>query len=273
MTFILFLNCCILKSILLTKCWPCRSLTAFDSNSIYPSNILKEIRVKNVNKILIGTLNIYSVSSKFEKLKNVIGNYLDIIVLQETKLDPSFPTHQFLINGYKQPYRLDRNRWGGGVMIYIREDIPSRKLNRHNFTKNVEGLFIEVNLRKMKFLLFGIYHSTHPEYGLSDTEYFEQIGLALDVYSNYAKFLLAGDFNMEVEEDTLKEFLFEYNAKSLVKEKTCFKSIDNPSCIDLFLTNSQQSFQNTTTVATGLSDFHNMVITVMKTSFLRLSLR
>ena len=31
---------------------------------------------------------------------------------------------------------------------YIREDIPNRELQKHNFTKTVEGLFIEVNLRK-----------------------------------------------------------------------------------------------------------------------------
>ena len=55
--------------------------------------------------------------------------------------------------------------------------------------------------------------------------------------------------------------------KNLVKEPTCFKSIDNPSCIDLFITNSYLSFQNTTTVATGLSDFHKMTVTVLKTTF------
>ena len=73
--------------------------------------------------------------------------------------------------------------------------------------------------------------------------FFEQIGLALDVYSNYEKFLSAGDFNVQEEDDSLKEFLDEFNAKNLVKDKTCFKSLDNPSCIDLFITNSYQSFQ------------------------------
>ena len=68
------------------------------------------------------------------------------------------------------------------------------------------------------------------------------------------------------EESCLNHFLFEYNAKHLVKEMTCFKSIDNHSCFDLFLTNSYQNFQNTTTVATGLSDFHKMAVTVMKTT-------
>ena len=97
--------------------------------------------------------------------------------------------------------------------------------------------------------------------------FFEQIGLALDVYSNYEKFLLAGDFNVQEEDDSLQEFLAEFNAEKLVKDKTCFKSLDNPSCIDLFITNSYQSFQKTTTVCTGLSDFHTMVTTVLKTTF------
>ena len=97
------------------------------------------------------------------------------------------------------PYRLDRNRNGGGVIIYVWENIPSKELKKHHFTRNIEGLFLEVNLRKTKLLFFGTYHSTHPEYGLSDTDYFEQVGLALDV----------GDFNVEEEERCLKEFLFE----------------------------------------------------------------
>ena len=111
------------------------------------------------------------------------------------------------------------------------------------------------------------YHSQNPEYGLKDDDYFEQVGLALDVYSSYEKFLLAGDFNIEEIESPLGEFLYERDAKNLVKEATCFKNPENPSCIDLFLTNSIRSFQGTTTVTTGLSDFHKMVVTVMKTTF------
>ena len=235
-----------------------------ENNCENANSILRKIRVKNVDRIIIGTLNINSLAPKFEELKLIIGNYLDILVIQETKLDPSFPQGQFIISGYTRPYRLDRNRNGGGVVIYVREDIPSRELKQHNFTKNIEGLFVEVNFRKSKLLFFGTYHSTHNIYGLNNAVYLEQIGL---VYSNYEKFLLAGDFNMEGGESSLNEFLFEYNAKNLVKENTCFKSTDNPSCIDLFLTNSYQSFQNTTTVTTGLSDFHKMVVTVMKTTF------
>ena len=130
-------------------------------------------------------------------------------------------------------------------------------------------MFVKINLRKSNFLLLlvGTYHSKHPVYGTNDFDFFEQIGLSLDVYSNYDKFLLAGDFNVQIGESTIDDFLYEFSARNLVKEPTCFKSQDNPSCIDLFLTNSSTSFQCTQTVSTGLSDFHKMIVTVLKSTF------
>ena len=79
--------------------------------------------------------------------------------------------------------------------------------------------------------------------------------------------MLVGDFNAEESEPCLSQFLYEYNVRKQVKENTCFKNALNPSCIDLFITNSPLSFQNTIAVSNGLSDFHKMVITVMKMSF------
>ena len=197
----------------------------------------------------------------------MIKDKLDILVLVETKLDDSFPDKQFYTEGFKKPYWLDRNCHGRGVMNYIRKNIPSKELKKHNLSKNIEALFVEINLRKCKFLLVGIYHSTHPDYGTSDDDFLVQMGHTLDVYSSYEMFLLAGDFNVQEHQPCMQDFLIDFNAKNLVKENTCFKSINNPSCIDLFLTDSYNSFQKTTTVSTGLSDFHKMIITVLKTTF------
>ena len=233
-----------------------------EKNGEIDSNLLKELRVKNLNKLIIGTLNINSLRNKFEQLKVIIGNYLDILIL-------SFTTTQFEIAGFSKPYRLDRNRFGGGILVYIREDIPSVELQKHTFKRNVEGLFIEINLRKMKLLLFATYHSLHEKYGMNDVDYLEEIGLALDAYKNYDKFLLTEDFNMEDEEPYLRDFLYEHSAKNLVREKACFKNIENPSCIYLFITNSHKSFQNTTVLSSGLSDCHKMIVTVMKSTFPR----
>ena len=57
--------------------------------------------------------------------------------------------------------------------------------------------------------------------------------------------MLVGDFNAEESEPCLSQFLYEYNAKNIVKESTCFKNVLNASCIDLFIANSPMSFQNT----------------------------
>ena len=63
-------------------------------NDISASDLLKDIRIKNVNRLTIGTLNINFIAPKFEQLKEVIGNHLDIFTIQETKLDASFTEDQ-----------------------------------------------------------------------------------------------------------------------------------------------------------------------------------
>ena len=76
-----------------------------------------------------------------------------------------------------------------------------------------------------------------------------------------------GDFNVEATETSMIEFCQLYNLKHLIKTPTCFKNPENPKCIDLILTNSNKSFQHSNVIETGLSDFHKMVITVMKIKY------
>ena len=64
-------------------------------------------------------------------------------------------------------------------------------------------------------------------------------------------------------------FLYQDDLTNLVKEDTYYKNPRNPTCIDLYLTNSPLSFQNTSSVFTGLSDFHKLVLTVFKTTFVK----
>ena len=58
--------------------------------------------------------------------------------------------------------------------------------------------------------------------------------------------------------------------KSIVKQPTCFKNPEKPSCIDLILTNRPKSFQSTRVTRTGLSDFHRMTVSVLKMHFKKL---
>ena len=228
------------------------------------SQVLRQLRTKNINKVIIGHLNVNFFAPKLDAIRTIAQGNLDIMVFSETKLDGSYPMAQLLIDGYRKPFRLDRNANGGGLLIYVRSDIPCKQLEKHEFSENIEGIIIEVNLRKSKWLLVGTYHPPSQ----NDSFYFENIERALNVYSQtYDKFLLVGDFNAEEKEVILSNFMASYSLRNLVKENTCFKSVVNPSCVDLFLTNAYKSFQTTQTVSTGISDFHKMIVTVLKTTF------
>ena len=240
-----------------------------DSINIAHLNLLfqiKKLRTKNLERIIIGNLKINFVPNKFEQLKDTFLKYADVLVLTETKLDDSFPKAQFLVDGFSEPYRYDRNRKGGRIMIYIHETFPSKLLEKHKFSDDIRGLFVELNFRKVKWLLFGTYHPPSQ----NDIYYFNQLDKAIDTYNNYDKILLIGDFNAEKTEPCLESFLYEHDLQNLVKENTCFKSAENPSCIDLILTNRNMFFQNTITVFADISDFHKLVLNVLKISFTKI---
>ena len=188
-------------------------------------------------------------------MKFLLQGKVDILVLTETKLDNSFPTNQFLIEGYSEPFRL---------LVYIREVIPCEKLKSHSFAEDIEGIFIEINLRKCKWLLFATYHPPSQ----CDKYFFDYLSRSLDIYSAlYDKFVLIREFNAEESENTLAYFLNCHNASNLVRDKACFKSLSNPSCIGLTITNKPGCFQNTIATSIGLSDCHKFVSTILKASF------
>ena len=224
---------------------------------------MKNLRLKNVNKTIIGQININFISSKFNQLKELVLKHVDILVACETKLDETFPSSQFHMDDFSLPCRLGRNRNGRVVMIFVKEDIPSKHLTKHNSSSDVEGLLVELNFRKSKWLLFGTYHppAQNGQY------FFNCIDKALHTYSNYDNVLLAGDCNAEDDEPCLSNFLYQHDLYNLVKVGTCFKNSSKPPFIDLFLTTKNTHFQNIVAVCSGLSDFHKLVPTVLKTSF------
>ena len=81
-----------------------------------------------------------------------------------------------------------------GILVYVRSDIPG--ILDHVFPEDIEGLFIEINLRKSNWLLFGTYHPQSQD----DAYYFNSVGRAKNMTQKYDKIILAGDFNAEENE-------------------------------------------------------------------------
>ena len=84
------------------------------------------IRKDNLNKLIFAHLNINSIWKTFDYLADIIKDNIDMLIISETNVDDSFPDGQIFLGGFGTPFRLDRNRDGGGIMIFIRNDIPAK---------------------------------------------------------------------------------------------------------------------------------------------------
>ena len=157
-----------------------------NSNRSNATVTLQNLRLENPNRIMSGQLNINSIRNKFEMLTSLIANEIDVLLLSETKLDETFPLEQFLISGFAKLLRLDRNSKGGGIMLFIRDNIPFRLLKLGNLPSNTEALFIEINFRKKIWLCCGY----NPNKSLIN-KFIYDIGKVLDSYiDNYDNFFI-----------------------------------------------------------------------------------
>ena len=107
-----------------------------------PLSILKCLKLNNPNGIIIGHLNITSLRNMFDEFNVLVKMHVDIVAITETKLDDTFTTNQFLIDGFLPPhtdliatnmgeiliegflppYRSDRNKYGE---VLIEGSLPS----------------------------------------------------------------------------------------------------------------------------------------------------
>ena len=84
--------------------------------------------------------------------------------------------------------------------------------------------------------------------------------------------IIIGDFNLDEDNDSISNFMNLYGLGNLIKVPTCFKLV-KAHCIDLILTNNVKRFKDARSVETGLSDFHSMIVTVVKSSFIKIGRR
>ena len=96
---------------------------------------------------------------------------------------------------------------------------------------SIESFFIEINIRKKKWLLVC---TCNPNKNLI-SNHLKEIGKNLDNYSSkYDNFILLGDLNSEPTESAVRDFCEIYSCKNLIKDNTCFKNPSKPSCIFFF---------------------------------------
>ena len=102
-------------------------------------------------------ININSVRHKYGPLCELLLNgILDVLSIQETKLDASFPDQQFKCDGFRC-YRKDYTSNAGGIMLYVRNDLAQRRRRDLEFdcddrNGRLECVCVEIYIRSEKWL-------------------------------------------------------------------------------------------------------------------------
>ena len=86
-----------------------------------------EQKKSNHNRLTFSILNANSIPNELDDIRITIVDFVDILVITESKLDQSFPESQSFINRFSKSFRKDRNRHDG-LLMYIKEDIPQKLL-------------------------------------------------------------------------------------------------------------------------------------------------
>ncbi|XP_060578354.1 uncharacterized protein LOC132735428 [Ruditapes philippinarum] len=102
---------------------------------------LRNMRQENRKRPIISYLNINSIRYKFDDLQQILHDKLcDMLIISETKLDISFNNNLFTVDGYKME-RRDRNSHGGGIMTFVRADLPFKR-RKDLESDSLEGMII-----------------------------------------------------------------------------------------------------------------------------------
>ena len=119
---------------------------------------------------------------------------IDVLCIDETKLDSSFPNHQFKIEGYQfLPLRRDRNSKGGEKIVFVREGLIAKQMKNFE-TKNAETICLELTIVEKKWCILFAYRTQNTD----NEEFFDEISVSLNkILGKYDNSILSVDLNID----------------------------------------------------------------------------
>ena len=154
---------------------------------------IRQLRVNYNKQCIIANLNKNSLPNKFVEIQDwLLSNAIDILSVQETKIDRSFPNSQFHVDGYNL-FRRDRTKGGGGVAVYIRDNIvASRKKQRGNL---LESVMFDLCIDQTYSVLISAYKPP----SVDNTAFTSELTLLLDeAFRTSENVICIGDLNCDI---------------------------------------------------------------------------
>ena len=232
-------------------------------------NELKIKRTKNPKNVIFAHVNVNSLKNKFEYFKQILSDgMVDVLCCTETKLDSSYSIQLYSCNDFKC-YRRDKTAQSGGMIVFVRSDIPHNRATQYEITDttcHIENIVIEFSFKKLQLLLFCVYKNPKVPKG----KFIDCLSKLYETtVENNKESILLGDINIDMrtnENIVDKQICALYDLKNLIKSPTCHKS-EKGSLIDPVIVSNSRKLCSPFNVVCGVSDFHNMVGCVLKYNF------
>lgn len=220
----------------------------------------QEFALRHPKKFKMGHININSIAGfKFFDVKRWLElSLFDVLIISETKLDMSFPNSQFEISGYRM-IRKDRDRHGGGIIMYLRSDIPYSRLNKiEQSVTGIECIAIRLKIAKVWTTVIGAYRPPSLAKLLWRKEMFDMFELAAD--KSRSVFVL-GDLNCDLlhpdkppkDGRDLLDIMDMFNYNNVIGSATRITHFTE-TLIDLILTNTNSRVLKAGVVNPEISD-------------------
>ena len=247
----------------------CSPYSNIDINCSYLD--IENLQTLSSEKFTVLSLNIQSLPAKFTEFTDLISQFPnssspDVICIQETWqiIDSSlFP----LSNYHPLETNTRLNARGGGVGIYIRENLSYKILKQYSifYERIFESLFIELTIENNKKIIIGSVYCPPKAPGFTFTQQFSQFSeiltnLLAELSNSSEQVFIYGDFNLNVLELTNNKFISEYvetvfsfGFLQLVTKPTRINE-NSATLIDHILTNSNVQEHDTFILCSELSD-------------------
>ena len=100
----------------------------FSSIDIDINSSINPIRHDNFTFLHFNVCSLLA-DSRVDYLSRICKKYsIDVLAVSESKLDDTIPSNLIKIPGYHEPIRRDRNRNGGGCVIYVASHLPFKQM-------------------------------------------------------------------------------------------------------------------------------------------------
>ncbi len=237
-------------------------------------SVLHETRANNAKNLIILHVNINSLKTgerdkngAYDYIMDILNNrYADILCITETKLNNEYKDALYEHLYYKM-HRKDKASNSGGMIVWVRSDIPQIRLHHREFSEDhkhhIESIVIDLKIRTQSWYLILLYKN--PK--VPNNVFLPKVKTLYDAATLEAQeVILLGDINIDMQyqnNNMTTDICNVYGLSNLITSPTCFKTQEG-TLLDPVIVTNKSRFQNPINVHCGYSDYHNMVGCVTK---------